>query len=250
MEPGRSPCAPAPPTFRGMLDDAMRILIAEDDASTAAYVAKGLKDLGHVIDVAHDGREAFMLASGETYDVLIIDRMLPGMDGLAIVRALREMSITSPALFLTALDGVADRVAGLDAGGDDYLVKPFAFSELAARVNALARRPRTTAPQTELTAGDVRMDLLSRSVSRNGQTIDLQPQEFKLLEFLMRNAGRVVTRTMLLEGVWGFHFDPRTSVVETHISRLRGKIDKNSLTPVIKTVRGAGYMINAPAEPR
>lgn len=223
----------------------MKILLAEDDRETAAYVAAGLKELGHIVDIAHDGRDGFMLASGESYDILILDRMLPGMDGVALIKALREMGDMTPTIFLTALDGVGDRVAGLDAGGDDYLVKPFAFSELAARINALARRPRGLAPEVELTAGSVRMDLLARRVHRNGEAIDLHPQEFKLLEFLLRHTGRVVTRTMLLEGVWGFHFDPRTSVVETHISRLRSKIERPGTPAIIKTVRGSGYIIDA-----
>lgn len=223
----------------------MRIMIAEDDRDMADYVSSGLRELGHVVDVAHDGRDAFMLASGENYDVLVLDRMLPGMDGIALIKALRDIGNSAPALFLTALDGVSDRVTGLEAGGDDYLVKPFAFSELAARINALARRPRTSQAETELVAGPLRIDLLSRRVTRGGQAIELQPQEFRLLEFLMRNAGRVVTRTMLLEGVWGFHFDPKTSVVETHISRLRSKIDRDFDPALIKTVRGAGYIIDA-----
>ncbi|MGE3692672.1 MAG: winged helix-turn-helix domain-containing protein [Novosphingobium sp.] len=223
----------------------MRIMVAEDDREMADYVAGGLRELGHVVDVAHDGRDAFMLASGEIYDVLVLDRMLPGMDGIALIKTLRDIGNIAPALFLTALDGVSDRVTGLEAGGDDYLVKPFAFSELAARINALARRPRTSQAETELVAGPLRMDLLSRKVARSRQAIELQPQEFRLLEFLMRNAGRVVTRTMLLEGVWGFHFDPKTSVVETHISRLRAKIDRDFDLALIKTVRGAGYIIDA-----
>lgn len=223
----------------------MKILVAEDDSDTASYLRTGLRELGHVVDIARDGRDAFMQASSEEYDLLVLDRMLPGMDGLAVLRALRDMGMTTPALFLTALDGVSDRVAGLDAGGDDYLVKPFAFSELVARLNALARRPRATAVETELTAEGVRIDLLTRRVTRDGQVIDLQPQEFRLLEYLMRHAGRVVTRTMLLEGVWGFHFDPKTSVVETHVSRLRAKVDRDFDKPLIKTVRGSGYLIDA-----
>ncbi len=227
----------------------MKILVAEDDTDTASYIRAGLRELGHVVDVARDGRDAFMQASGEEYDLLVLDRMLPGMDGVAVLRALRDMGMTTPALFLTALDGVSDRVAGLDAGGDDYLVKPFAFSELVARLNALARRPRATTVETELTAGGVRIDLLTRRVTRDGQAIDLQPQEFRLLEYLMRHAGRVVTRTMLLEGVWGFHFDPKTSVVETHISRLRAKVDRGFDVQLIRTVRGSGYLIDAPDRP-
>lgn len=225
----------------------MKILVAEDEIETARYIARGLEELGHVVDLAHDGRDAFMLATGEDYDVLIIDRMLPGMDGLSMVRAIRATGDLAPVLFLTALDGVVDRVAGLEAGGDDYLVKPFEFVELAARINALARRPRTGPVETELVVGTLRIDLLSRRVTRSSREIDLQPQEYRLLEYLMRHADRVVTRTMLLEGVWGFHFDPKTSVVETHISRLRSKLDGKNETPIIKTVRGAGYMVNAGA---
>lgn len=224
----------------------MKILVAEDDAETAQYVASGLRELGHVVDLTADGREAFMMAGGETYDVLVLDRMLPGMDGLAIIRGLRAMQDTTPALFLTALDGVSDRVDGLEAGGDDYLVKPFAFSELAARVMALGRRPRQAAAvQTQLAASGIAMDLLARTVTRDGQTIALQPQEFRLLEFLLNHAGQIVTRTMLLEGVWGFHFDPATSIVETHISRLRAKLDEGFAQSAIRTVRGAGYIIDA-----
>jgi two-component system OmpR family response regulator len=225
----------------------MKILVAEDEIETARYIARGLEELGHVVDLAHDGRDAFMLATGESYDVLIVDRMLPGMDGLSMVRALRGTGDLAPVLFLTALDGVLDRVAGLEAGGDDYLVKPFEFVELAARINALGRRPRTGPVETELLAGPLRIDLLSRQVTRGSREIELQPQEYRLLEYLIRHAGRVVTRTMLLEGVWGFHFDPKTSVVETHISRLRSKLDAEGETPVIKTIRGAGYMVNAGA---
>ncbi len=222
----------------------MKILLVEDEPETARYVARGLTELGHVVDVAGDGRDGFMLAIGEDYDVLVIDRMLPGMDGLSMLRAIRASGKMTPALFLTALDGVTDRVGGLEAGGDDYLVKPFEFAELAARVAALARRPRGTKVETELVAGPLRIDLLTRRVTRAGREIELQPQEYKLLEYMMRHAGRVVTRTMLLEGVWGFHFDPKTSVVETHISRLRSKLDRDSEDTAIKTIRGAGYLVS------
>lgn len=223
----------------------MKILVAEDDSETAQFVVNGLRELGYVVDVTGEGREAFLMAGSEPYDVLVLDRMLPGMDGLAIIRGLRSMEDMTPALFLTALDGVSDRVDGLEAGGDDYLVKPFAFSELAARVMALGRRPRQTAnTQTELAAGDLKMDLLARTVTRDDKPIALQPQEFRLLEFLLNNAGQIVTRTMLLEGVWGFHFDPATSIVETHISRLRSKLDDGFDQSAIRTVRGAGYIID------
>lgn len=225
----------------------MRILLLEDDANTAAYVSKGLEEEGHTVDHLADGRDAVAQAVGETYDVVILDRMLPGLDGLAIIKEIRSAGRRVPVLFLTALGGVDDRVEGLDAGGDDYLVKPFAFSELLARVNALARRPHTIGEETRLKVGDLEIDLVSRKVTRGGDTIDLQPREFRLLEVLMRNRGRVVTRTMLLERVWSFHFDPKTSVVETHVSRLRSKIDKPFEKELIHTVRGSGYSMHEDA---
>jgi two-component system OmpR family response regulator len=191
-----------------------------------------------------DGRDAVAKAIGEDYDVIILDRMLPGLDGLAIIKTIRSAGRRVPVLFLTALGGVDDRVEGLDAGGDDYLIKPFAFSELLARVNALARRPHIKGEETRLKVGDLEIDLVSRKVTRGGVAIDLQPREFRLLEVLMRNRGRVVTRTMLLERVWSFHFDPKTSVVETHISRLRAKIDKPYGKELIHTIRGSGYTVN------
>ncbi|HZP88094.1 MAG TPA: response regulator transcription factor [Burkholderiales bacterium] len=224
----------------------MRILLIEDDPETASYIATGLQEHGHVVDQARTGKDGLMLAIGEPYDVLIADRMLPELDGLSIVKAVRAAEVRTPVLFLTTLGGIDDRVSGLEAGGDDYLVKPFAFAELLARVNALARRPPMSAAQTTLRVEDLEMDLLKRSVSRKGQRIDLQPREFRLLEYLMRHAGEVVTRTMLLEAVWDFHFDPQTNVVETHISRLRSKIDRGFQAPLIHTVRGAGYCIRAP----
>lgn len=225
----------------------MKLLVIEDDQDTAAFIARGLKEQGHVVDVARDGHDGLMQASGGEYDVLIVDRMLPGMDGLAIVRTLRATGILTPVLFLTAMSGISDRVEGLEAGGDDYLVKPFAFSELNARVSALRRRPPATEVVTVLRVADLEMNLLSRQVSRAGRHIDLQPQEFRLLEFLMRHAATVVTRTMLLEGVWSFHFDPRTSVVETHISRLRAKIDRDFPHSLLHTIRGSGYSLRAPS---
>ncbi len=226
----------------------MKILLVEDDAETAAYVARGLTEAGHLVDRAADGRDGLFLAGGGGYDVLVVDRMLPHLDGLGLVRALRAAGVRTPALFLTARAGVGDRVEGLEAGGDDYLVKPFAFAELLARLNALARRPPLQeAEPTVLRVADLEMDLLKRTVTRDGKRIDLQPREFRLLEYLMRRAGQVVTRTMLLEGVWDFHFDPRTSVVETHISRLRGKVDRGFGIELIHTVRGAGYVIRAGA---
>jgi two-component system OmpR family response regulator len=225
----------------------LRILLIEDDAETADYVANGLREEGHLIARASDGNDALVSAMSEAFDLLIVDRMIPGLDGLKLVRTLRAAGHDAPVLFLTALGGVEDRVGGLNAGGDDYLVKPFAFSELSARVTALGRRPRTAAAETVLRVLDLELDLLARTVKRRGELIELQPREFRLLEYLMRHAGQVVTRTMLLEQVWDLHFDPRTNVVETHISRLRSKIDKSFGTELIQTVRGAGYRIRAPA---
>ena len=225
----------------------MRILLIEDDAETAGYVASGLREEGHLIAQAADGKEALVLAMSESFDLLVVDRMIPGLDGLKLVRTLRSAGYDAPVLFLTALGGVDDRVTGLNAGGDDYLVKPFAFSELAARVAALGRRPRTAPPETVLRVHDLELDLLARAVKRRGELIELQPRESRLLEYLMRHVGQVVTRTMLLEHVWDLHFDPRTNVVETHISRLRSKIDKGFGPELIHTVRGAGYCIRGPA---
>ena len=225
----------------------MKLLLIEDDMATAGHIIKSLRQHGHVVDHAPNGRDGLFLAGGETYDVMIVDRMLPGLDGLGIVKTIRGAGVKTPALFLTTLGGIDDRVEGLEAGGDDYLVKPFAFAELIARVNALARRSSPTEVQTLLRVADLELDLLKRRVARGGKRIDLQPQEFKLLEYLMRHSGRVVTRTMLLESVWEFHFDPRTTVVETHISRLRSKIDQGFGEPLIHTVRGAGYCIREDA---
>lgn len=219
----------------------MRVLIVEDDAATAQYVAKGLREHGHVADIAADGHDGLMMAGAAIYDVWIIDRMLPKLDGLGMLTALRAGGNTTPALFLTAMDSIADRVEGLGVA-DDYLVKPFAFAELYARVGSLARRPPVQeAEAAVLAVGDVRVDRIRRQVTRGGKEIMLQPTEFRLLEYLMRHAGRVVTRTMLLEGVWEFHFDPQTNIVETHISRLRAKIDRGFDRARIVTVRGAGY---------
>ncbi len=224
----------------------MRVLLIEDDERTADYVARGMAEAGHVCDALPDGRDGLFKAMHEPYDVLVVDRMVPGLDGLSLVRSLRAAGTRTPILFLTSVGGIDDRVEGLEAGGDDYLVKPFAFSELLARVNALARRPPAIAEQTVLQVADLRMDLLRRTVTRGGREIDLQPREFTLLEVLMRNEGRIVTRTMLLERVWDFHFDPKTSVVETHISRLRAKIDKPFGTQLLHTVRNTGYSLHAP----
>lgn len=223
----------------------MRILVIEDDPDTAAYVVAGLETGGHAADVAPDGREGLILATGYTYDVIVVDRMLPGFDGLVIVRRLREAGIETPVLFLTARAGIDDRVEGLDAGGDDYLTKPFAFSELMARLNALLRRPSFSRVKATLRVADLEMDLLARKVRRGTREIDLQPREFRLLEYLMQNADHVVTRTMLLEHVWGFHFDPKTKIVETHISRLRSKLDRGADRELIHTIRGSGYVIRA-----
>ncbi len=224
----------------------MRILLIEDDGRTADYVRAGLAEEGHVVDRVADGREGLTAAMGASYDLLVVDRMLPGLDGLSLVRALRAAKVGAPVLFLTAMDGVDDRVEGLRAGADDYLVKPFSFAELSARVAALARRPQLQAETTVLGVADLEMDLIRRTVTRAGQRIELQPREFKLLEHLMRTRGRVQTRTMLLEAVWDFHFDPQTNVVETHISRLRSKVDRPFGAELIHTVRGAGYTLRAP----
>lgn len=225
----------------------MRVLIIEDDTETAAYLKKGLSEAGHVADHASDGAQGWGMAKEGGYDALIVDRMLPEMDGLTVIQNLRQARVQTPALILSALGQVSDRVRGLKAGGDDYLVKPFAFSELLARLEALVRRGSSGDPVvTRLKVGDLEMDLLSRVVTRGGKIIDLQPREFRLLEFLMRHAGHVVTRTMLLEGVWDYHFDPQTNVIDVHISRLRAKIDKGFAAPLLHTVRGAGYSLREP----
>ncbi len=226
----------------------MKILLIEDDAETINYIANGLSQHGHRVERATDGHDGLFLAAGEAYDVLIIDRMLPGLDGLSIVRTIRGAGRMTPVLFLSTMSGIDDRVIGLNAGADDYLVKPFAFSELLARINALGRRPALVQVETVLRVADLEMDLLSRTVRRAGNVIDLQPREWQLLEYLVRNAGKVVTRTMLLERIWDFHFDPRTNVVETHISRLRQKVDKGFCFELIHTVRGIGYCLRAPEQ--
>lgn len=234
------------PSHSSRSPTAVRLLLIEDDRRTADFIVRGMRESGHQCDLLADGGEGLVLASHEKFDVLIVDRMLPGLDGLALVKALRGVGNETPVLFLTAVAGVDDRVEGLDAGADDYLVKPFAFSELLARVHALGRRPPTQSEVTKLRVHDLEMDLIRRRVDRQGVVIDLQPKEFELLELLMRSDGRVITRTMLLERVWGFHFDPRTSVVETHISRLRSKIDKPFDIPLLHTVRNVGYSLHAP----
>lgn len=227
------------------LQDTMRVLVIEDDRDAASWLVKGLTESGHVADHAADGDEGLALAREGVHDVLIVDRMLPKRDGLSIIRTIRNEGIATPALILSALSDVDERVKGLRAGGDDYLAKPYAFSELLARVEGLGRRKAQETQQTKLRAGDLEMDLLTRTVTRAGQSILLQPREFKLLEYLMRNAGHIVTRTMLLENVWDYHFDPQTNVIDVHVSRLRGKIDKGFDEPMLQTVRGAGYMIRA-----
>ena len=225
----------------------MRVLVVEDDSQVAAYLVKGLKEQGHNVDHAADGKNGLFLATSEDYDAMIIDRMLPELDGLAIVKSVRAAGKTTPMLILSALGDVDARVEGLRAGGDDYLTKPFAFSELLARLDALLRRARQTpAAETTLRIADLEIDQLTRTVKRGGHAITLQPREYRLLEYLMSNAGRVVTRTMLLEQVWDYHFDPQTNVIDVHISRLRGKIDKNFEQVLLQTVRGAGYMIREP----
>ena len=224
----------------------MRILVIEDDAETARYIAKGLGESGYTVDVATDGKDGLLLLVSEDYDVAVVDRMLPGLDGLSVVETLRRSGKHTPVLFLSAMGNVEDRVSGLRGGGDDYLVKPFAFSELLARIEVLLRRGSASGAETHLRVGDLELDLLSRSVRRGDTPIDLQPREFKILEYLMRNTGRVVTRVMLLENVWDYHFDPQTNVVDVHISRLRQKIDKGFDKPLLHTVRGAGYRLREP----
>ena len=222
----------------------MRILLVEDDPTVAQFVVKGLREAGHVVEHSDNGRDGLFMAASEAFDTIILDRMLPGgIDGIRLLETLRSQNNATPVLLLSALAQVDERVAGLKAGGDDYLTKPFAFSELLARVEALTRRGKSDGPQTKLLVGDLEMDLLSRGVRRAGQKIDLQPREFRLLEYLMRHAGQVVTRTMLLEGVWDYHFDPQTNVIDVHVSRLRQKIDKPFASSLIHTIRNAGYML-------
>lgn len=221
----------------------MRILVIEDDSETGAFLSAALRQAGHDAELAIEGREGLARARQQHFDMLIVDRMLPEMDGLAVVKSVRAAGITTPVLMLTAMGAIADRVEGLEGGADDYLVKPFSFSELHARVNALARRAVQTGEPTTLAVGDLVLDRLARTVKRGDKSIELQPREFRLLEELMLNAGRTVTRTMLLERVWDLHFDPGTNIVETHVSRLRSKIDLGGGASLIKTVRGEGYVI-------
>jgi two-component system OmpR family response regulator len=229
----------------------MHVLIIEDDRDAAGYMAKGLKESGHNVDVVHNGKEGLLLAAGADYDVLVVDRMLPELDGLNLVKTLRATGNQTPVLFVSALGEVDDRVKGLRSGGDDYLAKPYAFSELLARMESLGRRRAggpapVGGPETVRRYHDLMLDLLSRRVERGGKPIDLQPREFKLLEVLMRHAGQVMTRTMLLEKVWDYRFDPQTNVIDVHISRLRQKIDRGFTHPLIHTIRGAGYSLRAP----
>jgi len=225
-----------------------KLLIIEDDEATASYIAKGMTEEGFTVDRADNGRDGLFLASDGSYDAIVLDRMLPGMDGMALLSALRAAGIETPVIILSALGSIDDRVGGLTAGSDDYLVKPFAFAELLARVRLLVRRSAAGAAiETSLTCGDLEMDLLSRKVRRGDQIIDLQPREFRLLEYLMRHADQVVTRTMLLEGVWDYHFDPGTNVIDVHVSRLRKKLEIDGEPPLLQTVRGAGYRLGSSA---
>jgi two-component system OmpR family response regulator len=222
----------------------MKVLVIEDEKEVAEYICKGLRECGHNVEVCHDGKEGLLVATTNEYQIIILDRMLPSIDGLTILKALRSTGNTTPIIILSALSEVDDRVQGLKAGGDDYIVKPFAFTELLARVEALIRRHRGDAETiTKLEAGDLEMDLLARSVTRSGKKIALQTREFALLEYLLRNKGQTVTRTMLLENVWNYHFDPQTNVIDVHISRLRRKVDDDFPIQLIKTVRGSGYCI-------
>lgn len=225
----------------------MYILLIEDDTNAASSLARGLQEYGHTIDLAGDGQAGLQFALTNNYDVMVIDRMLPGLDGLSIIRRLRQQAIHTPALVLSALGEVDDRVEGLRAGGDDYLVKPCAFSELLARLEVLVRRTRAVESETELNVDDLHLNLLTHKVIRNGQPIRLQPKELRLLEYLMRHAGQIVTRSMLLEQVWDFHFDPQTNLIDTQISRLRTKIDKEFDQPLLHTIRGKGYCLGEPA---
>lgn len=221
----------------------MRVLVVEDDRETAAFLQKSLKESGHVPELASDGETGLAMAREGGFDVLIVDRMLPALDGLSLVKSLRATGDSTPVLFLSALGDVDDRVKGLRAGGDDYLTKPYAYTELLARIEALARRKTPEEQVTRYVVGDLVLDRLAHRVTRAGENIPLQPREYRLLEYLMRHAGQVVTRTMLLENVWDYHFDPQTNVIDVHVSRLRGKIDKGYETQLLQTVRGAGYMI-------
>ena len=237
-----------PPPFSVEPSIVAGVLVIEDDAETLDYLVSGLEQSGHVVDRASDGKEGLFLALERAYDALVVDRMLPGLDGLSVIQTVRSSGKRTPILILSALGEVDDRVEGLKKGGDDYLVKPFAFSELLARLEALTRRGEGEAVETSLRVADLEMDLLARTVKRAGRALALQPREFRLLEYLMRHAGQVVTRTMLLEKVWDYHFDPQTNVIDVHVSRLRSKVDKDFDRPLIHTVRGTGYVLREPKE--
>ena len=221
-----------------------KVLLVEDDATTADYIAKGLAEEGFTVDRAGDGRDGLFMATEASHDAIILDRMLPGMDGMAVLAALRAAGIETPVMILSALATADERVKGLTSGSDDYLAKPFAFAELLARLRIMLRRGKAGQVETRLTCGDLEVDLLSRKATRRSRSVDLQPREFRLLEYMMRHRGEVVTRTMLLEGVWDYHFDPGTNVIDVHISRLRRKIDEDGEPPLIHTVRGAGYRLS------
>jgi len=221
----------------------MKILVVEDDAATAEYIAKGLREAGHSVDSAANGRDGLFHATDKSYEVVVLDRMLPGIDGLGVLTAIRAAGVTTPVIILSALGVLDERLRGLAAGADDYLVKPFAFAELLARIEAIARRSSATAVETQLGCADLEMDLLARRVKRGARRIDLQPREFRLLEYLLRHKDQVVTRTMLLEGVWDYHFDPGTNVIDVHVSRLRRKLDDGTQSPLLHTVRGTGYRL-------
>jgi two-component system, OmpR family, response regulator len=226
-------------------DFKMRILVIEDDRESASWLVKGLREAGHVVDLATEGLQGLNLALEGVHDVCIIDRMLPLMDGITVIQRMRAADLKTPVLILSALSDVDERVKGLRAGGDDYLAKPYAFAELLARVEGLGSRKLLDPKDAKLRAMDLEIDLMTRTVTRGGKVIVLQPREFKLLEYLVRKAGHIVTRTMLLENVWDYHFDPQTNVIDVHVSRLRGKLDKGFAEPLLQTVRGAGYMIRA-----
>ncbi len=225
----------------------MRTLVIEDDIETANYISKGLKEHGHVVDQASDGKDGLFMSLENDYDIIILDRMLPALDGLSILKTLRISERQTPVIILSALGEVDDRVEGLKAGGDDYLVKPFAFSELLARIEALLRRGEIKPDTGLMKVADLELDRLTHTVKRAGKTIDLQPREYMILEFFMQHAGQVVTRTMLLESVWDYHFDPQTNIIDVHISRLRNKIDKEFDLPLLQTVRGVGYCLREPS---
>ncbi|HVH19053.1 MAG TPA: response regulator transcription factor [Myxococcota bacterium] len=225
----------------------MKVLVIEDDPTAASYLVKALSEAGHVADEVADGMQGLQRARLDTYDALVVDRMLPSLDGLTVIETLRKSGVHTPVLIVSALGEVDERVRGLRAGGDDYLVKPYAFSELLARLEVLVSRVRGPAQATCLRVGDLELDRLTRSVTRGGAPVELKPREFALLEYLMRHAGQVVTRTMLLEAVWDYHFDPQTNVIDVHISRLRSKLDRGPGKPLIETVRGAGYRLRGPA---